>query len=38
MEHQWEDEEGLDVEHEEEELMAWDGESQSHVMGERGSG
>jgi hypothetical protein len=37
MEHPWKEEEGLDVEFEEEELMAWDGEIQGHVRDERGS-
>jgi hypothetical protein len=38
MEHPWGDEEGLEIEHDEEELLAWNGESQSHVMNERGCG
>jgi hypothetical protein len=37
MEHPWEEEEGLDVECDEEELLAWDGEVQGHVRVEGGS-
>jgi hypothetical protein len=38
MEHPWEEEEGLEIEQDEEKLSASDGDSQGHVMNERGCG
>jgi hypothetical protein len=36
MDHPWEKEEGLEVNHDEEELLAWNGDTQGHVMIEGG--
>jgi hypothetical protein len=36
MDHPWEEEERLEVDHDEEELLAWNGDTQGHVTIEGG--
>jgi hypothetical protein len=36
MDHPWEEEEGLEVDHDEEELLAWNSDTQGHVTIEGG--